>query len=346
MNVSYRQLKAFLKAAQLLNFTRASEELHITQAGLSFMMRQLESQLNCRLFDRTTRLVSLTAAGEYFLPIARKIVDSMENAAEELAHLTAEARNKLVIGVTPLVSANVVPAACTALAIAYPQAKINVVATNHDQIQALVESGEIDFGLGAHFNAVPGVQLQPLFKYQLMWVTPGAVDGEAKGTGAGVGAAGAGGTGLAAGSAGSAGSAGAVGAGGASVGGSTAGTGVGAGMSTVPWTAVKDAVLYRLPSDNHIQQVIETHLHGIGRNDKEHHTFNNFELLIAMVSSGAGTAILPSYAVGACRRHGVQTAILTEPVVAMDFYQLTKRGRAPAELMGAFTDAFVASIPT
>src|SRR5690606_17075694 len=138
MNVSYRQLKAFLKAAQLLNFTRASQELHLTQAGLSFMMRELESQLDCRLFDRTTRQVSLTAAGEYFLPIARGIVESMDGAAEHLAHLTAEAKNKLVIGVTPLVSANVVPAACAALAVSPPEAKINVLATNHDHIQALV----------------------------------------------------------------------------------------------------------------------------------------------------------------------------------------------------------------
>ncbi|HCN72213.1 MAG TPA: LysR family transcriptional regulator [Pusillimonas sp.] len=301
MNIYYRQLKAFVQVAQSLNFTRAAEELHVTQAGLSFMMQQLESQLSCRLFDRTTRQVSLTVSGEYFLPVAHRVVESLNNATEELAQLTTEARNKLVIGVTPLVSSNMLPTACATLARSHPDAKINIVATDHEHIQALVEAGELDFGLGAHFKAGPGIQLQALFKYQLMWVTPNKWDAnELKG----------------------------------------------AGPLTVPWEAMANTALVRLPSDNQIQQVIETHLRNIGRHDKEHHTFNNFELLIAMVASGAGTAILPSYAIGACRRHGVQTAILTDPVVSMDFYQITKRRRLRPELMDAFTKAFISSIPT
>lgn len=304
MNIYYRQLKAFVRAAQLLNFTRAAEELHLTQAGLSFMIRQLESQLNCRLFDRTTRQVSLTTAGEHFLPTARKTVDLLNNATEELALLTTQAKNKLVVGVTPLVSSNMLPTACAMLAMSHPDAKINVVATNHDQIQSLVEAGELDFGLGAHFKSVPGIQLQALFKYQLMWVFPSGENIN-----------------------------------------ELAHLEPTTGKRTVPWEAMAETVLFRLPRDNHIQQVIETHLHAIGRHDKEHHTFNNFEMLIAMVASGAGTAILPSYAIGACRRHGVQTAILTAPVVSMDFYQITKRGRSRAALTDAFREAFIASIP-
>ena len=301
MNVSYRQLKAFVTTARLCNFTKAAEELHLTQSGLSFMMRQLEAQLDCRLFERTTRLVALTPGGEHFLPVAQNIVESMDTAHEQLAQLTLEARNKLVIGVTPLVSTNVVPAARKAFVHKYPDAKLNFVATNHDQIQALVAAGEIDFGLGAHFDETSGVDIQPLFQYNLMWITPGrAQDSAAPDLGAGV----------------------------------------------APWSALRDAPLFALPSDNHIQKVIERHLSDIRRPDKEQPTFNNLEMLIAMVSAGEGTAILPSYSIAACRRHGVQTAILTEPRVAMDFYRITRRGRAPAELMDAFTEAFVASIPT
>ena len=301
MNVSYRQLKAFIKTAQLCNFTKAAEELHLTQSGLSFMMRQLEAQLDCRLFDRSTRLVTLTLAGEHFLPVAQNVVKSMEDAKEHLLQLTLEARKKMVVGVTPLVSTNVVPAARKVFAQQYPDAKLNFVATNHDQIQALVTAGELDFGLGAHFDETPAVELKSLFKYNLMWIAPSkAQDRSAPDLQAGV----------------------------------------------APWSALKDAPLYALPSDNHIQKVIESHLSDIRRPDKEQPTFNNLEMLIALVSSGDGAAILPSYSIAACRRHGVQTAILTEPRVEMDFYRITRRGRAPAELMDAFTEVFVASIPT
>ena len=64
MNITLRPLKAFTQTARLGSFTRAAEQMHITQAGLSIMMRELETQMGCRLFDRTTRLLSLTAAGE------------------------------------------------------------------------------------------------------------------------------------------------------------------------------------------------------------------------------------------------------------------------------------------
>lgn len=301
MNVSYRQLKAFITTARLNNFTRAAEELHLTQSGLSFMMRQLENQLDCRLFDRTTRFVALTAAGEHFLPIARSIVSSLEEAQEHLVQLTLESRNRMVIGVTPLVSTNIVPTARKVFSHEYPEAQLQFVATNHDQIQQLVAAGELDFGLGAHFDATSDVSIDPLFKYSLMWITPSRnLDPNAPDLNTGF----------------------------------------------ASWSALKDVALFSLPSDNHIQKVIESQLREIRNRDTEGVTFNNLEMLIAMVSAGEGTAILPSYSIASCRRHGVQAAILTDPNVTMDFYRITRRGRAPAELMDAFIEAFIDSVPS
>jgi DNA-binding transcriptional LysR family regulator len=63
MNLSMRQMRAFLHVARIGNFTRAAERAHMTQAGLSTLVREMERQLGARLFDRTTRMVSLTTAG-------------------------------------------------------------------------------------------------------------------------------------------------------------------------------------------------------------------------------------------------------------------------------------------
>lgn len=299
MNISFRQLQAFLHVARLGSFTRASEQMYITQAGLSIMMRELESQLNCRLFDRTTRIVCLTPAGEKFLPIASRMVGDLEIAAEQLGEHTAKLRHTLHVGVTPLISSNVLPAVCRAFRLEHPEVKIRVVDTDHSQIQSMVESGEIDFGLGAFFKLAVGLTLTTLFDYQLMWVAP-----------------------------------------------SEAGDGAAYDLSRgrVPWSALEEAVLVGVPMDNNIQRVIEDHLGKIARAHEERLTFNNFETLIAMVSAGVGTAIVPSYSIESCRRHGVQTAILTDPEVSLSFYQLTKKGRAPAHMAGAFVEAFIASV--
>ncbi len=100
-----------------------------------------------------------------------------------------------------------------------------------------------------------------------------------------------------------------------------------------------------MPQENKIQQWIESHLGGIGRAHEDRPTFNNFETLIAMVSAGMGTAIVPSYAIAACRRYGVRAVTLVEPAACLSFYRITKRGRAAASLMDEFIKAFVAAVP-
>ncbi|MFK5098364.1 LysR family transcriptional regulator, partial [Klebsiella pneumoniae] len=64
MNVGLRQLRAFLAVAKHGSFSRAAEEVAVSQSAVSFSVQQLESELGLRLLDRTTRQVKLTAVGE------------------------------------------------------------------------------------------------------------------------------------------------------------------------------------------------------------------------------------------------------------------------------------------
>lgn len=300
MNVSFRQLKAFLHVARLGNFTRAAEQMHVTQAGLSIMMRELETQLNCRLFDRTTRNVTLTAAGHEFLPVASRMVQELESSAQYLGELTDRANQTLNVGVTPLVASNVLPAACRMFRLKHPDVNIRLVDAIPSQVQALVEAGEVDFGLGAFFKPTAGVEITALFEYQLMWLAP--VDFQAPPGGPE------------------------------------------AGAHIIPWSSLVGVPLMGLPSDNRIQQVVEKHLAAIGHANEGRMTLNNFETVIAMVSAGMGTAIVPSYAIAACQRYGVRTAIINEPAASLNFYRITRRGRAEAVLMPEFIDTFVAAV--
>lgn len=171
MNYTLRQLKAFLLVSELGNFTRAAERMHITQAGLSVMMRELETQFGSRLFDRTTRMVSMTAAGEKLLPAAQAAVDQLEQVAAEIGDIGKKARQTLRVAATPLVSSSLLPAVFGAFRQKYPDLNLQLQDADLSRVHALVESGEVDFGLGFFFKAAQGIERKLLCSFPLMRVT-------------------------------------------------------------------------------------------------------------------------------------------------------------------------------
>jgi DNA-binding transcriptional LysR family regulator len=90
-----RHIEAFIAVAEELNFRRASERLHIAQPPLSQQIKRLEYEVGARLLDRTTRRVTLTAAGEAFLHEARRAVRAA-NAAPRAAREAAAGRTGVV----------------------------------------------------------------------------------------------------------------------------------------------------------------------------------------------------------------------------------------------------------
>ena len=82
MGVELKQLRYFVAVADRLNFSAAARELYISQQALSRIIQQLENDLGVRLFDRTTRSVELSAAGEALLPSARRSIAMVDDAME------------------------------------------------------------------------------------------------------------------------------------------------------------------------------------------------------------------------------------------------------------------------
>ena len=72
MNLSTRQLRAFVALAEERSFTRAAALMHLSQPAFSALVRSLEESLEQRLFDRTTRHVELSTEGRAFEPAARR----------------------------------------------------------------------------------------------------------------------------------------------------------------------------------------------------------------------------------------------------------------------------------
>lgn len=95
-----RQLKYFIKAAELHNFTEAANQLFITQSTLSQQIKQLEDELGILLFDRIGKRVRLTEAGILFLPYAQKTAKDAENGRNILKDLMNLQTGTLAIGIT------------------------------------------------------------------------------------------------------------------------------------------------------------------------------------------------------------------------------------------------------
>ncbi len=170
MNLSYRQLQVFLHVARIGNFTRAAEKVHMTQAGLSIMIREMEKQLDCRLFDRTTRVVVLTEAGRDLLPVAQRVVAELDAVVSHLGEAGRRSRQTLRIAATPLISSNILPRVFHLFRQSHPHVELRLFDADLTQVEAMVASGEADFGLGFFFKQVPGLERTPVGKFRLMRV--------------------------------------------------------------------------------------------------------------------------------------------------------------------------------
>lgn len=173
MNFSVRQLRAFVTTARLRSFTRAAEQLHVTQPGLSGMLRELEAQLDCRLFERTTRSVATTAQGDEFLPVAQRVLRELDEAAASISRITATERRRLAVGTTPVIASSVLPQACAAFAQAYPQVTVDVHDLDRSAIYARVQTGDLDVGFGAFLNASSAIRRRRLLASPLVLISPG-----------------------------------------------------------------------------------------------------------------------------------------------------------------------------
>lgn len=173
MHLTHRQLQAFLLVARTRNFSRAAEQLHIAQSGLSTMVRELEEQVGFRLFNRTTRQVVLTELGERFLPVVQRNVSEMEAITAELSQTAAVARQTLTVAAPPLTSAYLLPGVVAQFRKSHPHVQLRVVDTDLASVSTLIREGAIDIGLGMFVKAAPCVERIPLFEFTLAFVQAG-----------------------------------------------------------------------------------------------------------------------------------------------------------------------------
>jgi DNA-binding transcriptional LysR family regulator len=145
--MSDRRLKVFHTVARLLSFTKAAEELHMTQPAVTFQVRQLEEYFNTRLFDRTHNKVSLTPAGERVSEFAERIFDLYSEMENTVRDLTGEISGALTIGASTTIAEYMLPALLGEFKNRYPDINLRLKVSNSEGIVSMVEQNVIDLGV-------------------------------------------------------------------------------------------------------------------------------------------------------------------------------------------------------
>ena len=148
MKINTRQLRAFLLAAETRSFTKAAKAMHMTPAGLSAMVRELEDQAGERLFERSPRSVALTEAGTQFLSHARNAILSLEKGFLELAVFNRRQSGGIRIAVSSAMATTLVPSVVCAFTQENPGLSCEIIDTELENFPSLIESGQVDAAYG------------------------------------------------------------------------------------------------------------------------------------------------------------------------------------------------------
>lgn len=147
MNVSIRQLTAFVSVADNGSFTRASEQMHLTQSAVSGLIKELESSLGIVLFDRTTRQLSLSVVGHHLLPQARRILNEMQLFENEASSLTSLAQGQVRLAVSQF-AASSMPAVIAQFAKVHPDISVSLLDCSAENVLEHIQNIEVDLGVG------------------------------------------------------------------------------------------------------------------------------------------------------------------------------------------------------
>ena len=99
MHITIRQLQVFEAVARHLSYTRAAEELHLTQPAVSMQIKQMESSIGLPMFEQIGKKIYLTHAGDAMLVHARTIMRHLEAASEEMNDLRGEDSGRLRVAI-------------------------------------------------------------------------------------------------------------------------------------------------------------------------------------------------------------------------------------------------------
>ncbi|MBF0422287.1 MAG: LysR family transcriptional regulator [Magnetococcales bacterium] len=174
MSFSDTRLRVFHAVAKHLSFTRAAEELYLTQPAVTFQIRQLEEHFNTRLFDRHHNRISLTDAGEAVYNYAERILDLYREAEKAISEMTGETRGIIKLGASTTIGEYLLPPILSGYHENFPKVQIRLSIDNTRLVVRKLEDATIDMGMVEGPVANKNISVAPCLEDELVVImSPG-----------------------------------------------------------------------------------------------------------------------------------------------------------------------------
>lgn len=162
MKISTRQIQAFVTIAGQQSFSQAANILRVTQPSLSVLIRDLEQTLSVSLFDRNTRGVRLSQAGQELLPIAERILSDLQRLQETSGDLSSLAHGEVRVACSSVLASGALPVAIRKFDADFPGIRVVIRDTAEQNLVELVRNDLVDFAIATRVETDPRIYQEML----------------------------------------------------------------------------------------------------------------------------------------------------------------------------------------
>lgn len=162
MNVTLRQLRVFIEVARLKSFSRAGEEIGLTQSAVSRCVRELEAELGLKLIDRTTRDVQLTDVGANLIASVSRLLGDLDDTLREIREIGEQRRGRVIVAASPTIACRLMPRVVAASERQFPFVTLGLRDDVQSDVLRKVKSSEVDFGVVIEPLDVADLVCEPL----------------------------------------------------------------------------------------------------------------------------------------------------------------------------------------
>ncbi|UOQ42929.1 LysR family transcriptional regulator [Halobacillus salinarum] len=146
-------LRTFELAAKLLNYRKVAEQLYITQPAVSLHIKQLEEELNCKLFVKKGRHIQLTESGRHFRMEALQLLTQYETTLQKMNTMRQGFTDSLKIGITPLLIESTFPSIIRKYTEKQPTIELAITVAESSELAGMLEKDQIDVA----FSCLPSL---------------------------------------------------------------------------------------------------------------------------------------------------------------------------------------------
>ena len=170
MSVKLELYRVFKEVAEVGNITAAAQALYISQSAVSQSIKQLEHDLQTRLFARNSRGVTLTAEGQMLYEYVRSAMGLLETGEEKLSQTRELQMGKLIIGASDTVTSQFLLPSLDSFHKQHPAIHIQIVSGRSHKVLGLLRSGKVDIAFASTPSDTSSLDIYPCFNTHSIFV--------------------------------------------------------------------------------------------------------------------------------------------------------------------------------